>query len=504
MDAMTATELRETFGLSASDWERISSRPGMIAPVDPKHSGGVTKWYGQAFARWLARTHPGLATEVPVLLRPAAADRHHYLGGRHATHDEIGSGRAHFAGLWKTEAGVVAVAYPKSYAFAPRELLECHEEATTIVVVRHDYALYGPDLVAVDRARPDTPYEPLWSEIAAHIGTQVPWWPSELRRPDHLVAWRPGDAPVPVEVVTWPSWEPLYELARMEPEGSPVRAACFTIGHEMRTRAAESAEHEVTDILDRILELRGSADATAKAERAAMVLPAVPATDDPGESESVPSDVVALGLAELCARADDRAVECLEQISMWSEKDLPFGGSFSVTRSNVSRTGAEWINRLRPVRPTAIHRLWTGEGDKTVGTFVDPVTGSPVVAFKGRFMFRDSREISYLGRAPKRLPAGSVLNEVVLDEPIWVRTTDGVLYPAPSMEAPGLSWGYSGSGPMTLAQCVGRLLDDGAAHAVTYGTAEQHEPGLEAFFKREHKAGTRVSRRELERLRASS
>ncbi|MFE6194827.1 hypothetical protein [Streptomyces sp. NPDC057838] len=504
MDAMTASELRERFGLSASDWERISTDAGMIAPVESKHSGGATQWYGQAFARWLARAHPGLADEVPSLLRPASAAHHQYLGGRYATYDEIGPGRAHFAGLWQTETGVVTVVYPTSHACAPHELLDFHEEAATIVVVRHDYALYGPDLVAVDRPRPDTLYEPLWSEVAAHIGTQIPWWPSELRRPDHLLAWRPGDVPVAVEVVTRPSWEPLYELARSEPESSPVRHACFTIGHEMRSRAAESAEHEVTGILDRILELRGSADARAKTERAAMVLPAVPAADNPDRPESAPSDVVALGLAELCARTDDQAVECLEQISMWSEQDLPFGGTFSVTRTHVSRTGAEWINRLRPVRPTAIHRLWAEEGDGTVGTFVDPVTGSPVVAFKGRFMFRDGREISYLGRAPKRLPTGSVLKELVLDDPIWVRTADGVLYPAPSMEAPGLSWGYSGSGPMTLARCVGRLLDDGAAHAVTYGLPQQREPGLEAFFERKHRAGTRISRRELERIRRSS
>ncbi|MFJ4554490.1 hypothetical protein ACIP4Q_00125 [Streptomyces massasporeus] len=504
MEAMTAAELRETFALSESVWGRICSAPGMIDPIDAKYTGGVTKWSGQEFARWLARTHPSAAGRVPLLLRPVGPGTPRYLDGRYHGPDDIGFGREHFAGLWKTGAGVVAIVYLGSAAFAPRDVLEVHEEAAAAVVVQHDYGLYAPALEAVDRARPDVPYEPMWSELAAHAGTQVPWWPSELRRPAHMTAWRPGDVPVPVEVVTWPSWEPLYELAGTEPVGSPVRGACFTIGHEMRARAAAAVRHEVDEILENLGEFRGSTDETATRERAAMVLPAVPDTDDPGLPETVPSDVVALGLAKLCERTDDQAVECLEQVSMWSGSDLPFGGSFTITRSDVSRPGAEWINRLRPVRPTAIHQIWVEDGDPVVGNFIDPVTGSPVVAFKGRYASREPREISYLGRAPKQLPAGSVLKELILDGPIWVRTTDGVLYPAPRMDAPGLSWGYSGTGPTTLAQCVGRLLDDGAAPAVTWGMTREREPGLEAFFAIDHKAGTRIPRRELERLRAQS
>jgi hypothetical protein len=501
LESMTADELLKAFGLSVSAWERLLADPDMIAPVGRTHPDGVTRWYGQAFARWLARSHPGLADQVPLLLRPAGTAQPRYLGGQYVTSDDSDVGE-HFAGSWQTDAGLLLIAYPRSYPTGPHKLLEFHEKATTVVVVRHDYNLYGPDLTAVDRARPDLPYEPRWSEISAHIGTQVPWWPSELRRPEHLTAWRPGDAPVPVDVVTWPSWEPLYDLAATEPPDSPVRGACFTIGHEMRTRAADSARHEVEEILDR----RGTKDRSARAreERAAMVLPAVPRTDDPGGTETVSSDVVARGLAELCARSDDHAVECLEQISMWSGEDLPFGGAFSLVRTTVTRQGAEWINRLRPVPPTAVHRVLAYDEAKLVGTFVDPVTGSPVVAFKGWFMFRGRREISYLGHAPKRLPAGSVLKEVVLDDPIWVRTRDGVLHPMPSMEAPGLSWGYSGSGPSTLAQCVGRLLDDGSAHAVTYGMRPPAEPGLQAFFQIKHARGTRISRARLERARSSS
>ncbi|MFJ7158872.1 hypothetical protein ACIQUQ_28565 [Streptomyces sp. NPDC101118] len=446
----------------------------------------------------LETTTEAVPGDLPVLRRPAAGAGARYLDGTHRSHDpEQGRRGEHFAGLWRTHEGVVAVVYPmERMAGAAGELLDVHEEAGTIVVVGHAYGLDGPELDAVDRARPDLTYHPSWADLAAHLGAPVPWWPSALRRPAHLTGWRPGDEPRPVEVVTHPSWEALYALAQREPAGTAVRRACFTIGHRVRSGASEEA-------MQRMEHLRSWA---ARPDvRFPMVFPAVPDPADPGLAELATDDVVAAGLAELCVRTDEAAVEALEQVSAWSgAEDLPYGGTFNLTRKNVTRAAAEWINRLREVPPTALHRLEGADYD-TVGTFVDPVTGSPVVAVKGRFTFRDTREITYIGRSPKRLPAGSVLKEVVLDDPVWVRTTGGTLYPAPCMDAPGLAWGYSGSGPLTLAECVGRLLDDGGAHAVTYdGGGGAPEPGLGALFKKEHRRGTRFTRRQLERARAST
>ncbi|MEE1751918.1 hypothetical protein [Streptomyces sp. SP18CS02] len=493
MEKLTAAELKDVFRLSEEAWSRIAT--GMIAPLDPARTEGMTMWSGHAFGRWLAAEHPDLAGEGPLLLRPAAPAGPRYLGGSFGVaEDDTAVHGEHFTGLWRTDEGVVAVVYPSYGATtAARALLDVREDTDTLVVVDHAYGLDGPELRAVDRVRPGFEYHPSWAELSAHLGTRVPWWPSCLRREEHLTAWVPGDDPLPVEVVTFPSWEPLYTLARQEPEGSPVRHACFTIGHRIRAGAAHGALEEMEF-------LRVHAEDAV----ASMVFPAVPETTDPGLAEVATDDVVGAGLAELCARTDDLAVECLEQVSGWSgAESLPYGGTFDVVRTDVTRAAAEWINRLRPVPPTALHRVWE-EAYDTVGTFVDPATGSPVVAVKGKFLHRDTREITYIGRAPKRLPAGSVLKEVILDDPIWVRTGDGVLYPAPAMDAPGLSWGYHGSGPLTLAQCVGRLLDDGGAHAVTYDDAPEDEPGLGAYFRIKHKRGTRVQRRDLIRARVSS
>ncbi|MFF8279708.1 hypothetical protein ACF05T_26975 [Streptomyces lateritius] len=436
--------------------------------------------------------------DLPVLRRPAAGAGACYLGGTHWAHDqEQGVHGEHFAGLWRTDEGVVAVVYPMESMFGETvALFDVHTAADTIVVVEYAYALDGPELDAVDRARPGLAYSPSWAELAAHLGAPIPWWPYALRRPDHLTGWRPGDEPRPVEVVTYPSWEALYALAEREPAGSAVRRACFTIGHRIRAGASEEA-------LKRMDHLRSWA---AKPDTPLpLVFPAVPDTTDQGLAEVATDDIVGAGLAELCARTDEAAVECLEQVSAWSgAEDLPYGGTFNLTRKDITRAAAEWIDRLREVPPTALHQLEGADYD-TVGTFVDPVTGSPVVAVKGKFSFRDTREITYIGRAPKRLPAGSVLKEVVLDDPVWVRTADGTVYPAPAMDAPGLAWGYSGSGPLTLAECVGRLLDDGGAHAVTYGDdGRGEEPGLVALFKEKHRRGTRITRRELERARTSA
>ncbi|MBD0710258.1 MULTISPECIES: hypothetical protein [unclassified Streptomyces] len=489
MEKLTAAQLKEVFGLSEEAWSGLADE--VIEPLDDEaFADGPKRWSGYAFARWLASAHPGLAGAGPRLLRPAPVAESRYLGGEYREADDGTDVRAeYFAGRWDTREGVIAIVFPCDGMPDARRLLDVLTDTAGLVVVEHFYAYDGPQLQAVDRERPELVYHPRWSDLAAHVGGPVPWWPIALRRRAHLTAWTPGDAPAPVDVATYPSWEPLYELARQEPEGSLVRRACFTIGHRIRTDAAENASREMENLRSWSA---GPGDS--------MVHPAVPQPSDLAPGEFATDDAVGAGLAELCGRTDDLAVECLEHVSAWSSEYFPYGGTFQVIRTDVTRVAAEWINRLRDVPPTALHRVWD-DSYETVGTFVDPATGSPVVAVKGKFLSRRASEITYMGRAPRRLPEGAVLKEIILDEPIWVRTGDGVLYPAPVMDAPGLSWGYGGSGPSTLAQCVGRLLDDGGAHAVTYGDDEKDEPGLVEYFRIKHKRGTRLTRSDLVRAR---
>lgn len=59
---------------------------------------------------------------------------------------------------------------------------------------------------------------------------------------------------------------------------------------------------------------------------------------------------------------------------------------------------------------------------------------------------------------PQRLPNFGPLAEVIVDRPIWVRTADGVLYPAPKDSY----WGLSGlSGLRTWVAGIADLSSTG-------------------------------------------
>jgi len=101
--------------------------------------------------------------------------------------------------------------------------------------------------------------------------------------------------------------------------------------------------------------------------------------------------------------------------------------------------------------------------------------------------------------APQRLAAISPLCELILGNPIWVRTNDGTLYPAPRSATTGLNWGYAGSGHGALALLVIRLLDD-----ITSEPADQASgapDGLETLMEQKWPAGTVLPRAVLEAAR---
>lgn len=134
---------------------------------------------------------------------------------------------------------------------------------------------------------------------------------------------------------------------------------------------------------------------------------------------------------------------------MWDGgRHFPFSNPEKVSPDTAA--GREWLDRLEPVEARTAefaHIDRDGEGE----AFTDPMTGAPVV------LLEDGRVFTAV---PQRLPATSEFAELILDDPIWVRTGDGTLYLAPKDHYFGLSWGYGGSGPGSLAQLIHRLLDD--------------------------------------------
>ncbi|MGK8486844.1 hypothetical protein [Nocardia asiatica] len=157
--------------------------------------------------------------------------------------------------------------------------------------------------------------------------------------------------------------------------------------------------------------------------------------------------------------------------------------------------GAEWAARLRPTSPYAgfevlYDHLGADEEHTITGYLTDPATDAPVVRLASRKL---------LATVPHRLPASSPLAALTVGSPIWVRLADSTVHLAPQRDAPGISWGYSGSGTSTLALLIARLLDDITAPAADqlYGGG----PGLENLLQAAWPDGTTFARADLDAAR---
>jgi hypothetical protein len=159
----------------------------------------------------------------------------------------------------------------------------------------------------------------------------------------------------------------------------------------------------------------------------------------------------------------------------------------------TTAAGQEWADRLEPVerRTAAFACLEVGEKGRAM---LDPLTDAPVVVID------DGSGIDEAVTAvPQRLPATSELAAVILEQPIWIRTSDGNLYPAPRDPTYGLNWGYAGGGPGALALLIHRLLDDITAQAAEVPSGAPD--GLEELTEHKWPAGTVLTRAQLEAAR---
>ena len=102
----------------------------------------------------------------------------------------------------------------------------------------------GPELLAIDIGRNgwSEAYSPTWKQLAAILGTAVPFWYRLLRDPDTIKAWRPGSptAIVPAFDPELPT-EPFTALAADEPDGSPVIPLCLWLARTIRDRWTDDA-----------------------------------------------------------------------------------------------------------------------------------------------------------------------------------------------------------------------------------------------------------------------
>ncbi|ONH25785.1 hypothetical protein BL253_26820 [Pseudofrankia asymbiotica] len=305
-------------------------------------------------------------------------------------------------------------------------------EATRIAVMEWDFGITGPGVTDIGGDG-----EIGWRNLVKAVGRPLPYWPMTLRIPQLMLNWTPDQEPVISPARTDLDITPLLQLAASYEEGHP---AARTLLNLARICADRSAAGALTDL--ETLATMTNADTVVVAARPMLV----PSAD----REDLDVHQRRAGWLDVLSREDTLARHCVRELKSWDGgRDLPFG---QIERADPSRPhAAEWANRLQRCARTAAFEIFhTQDGD----AFIDPETDAPAL----RRRTDDGEQI--LLASPQRLPATSPLAELVLDQPIWVRTTDRTLYPAPQDPRFGITWGYGGSGPNCLANMIDRLLDD--------------------------------------------
>jgi len=171
--------------------------------------------------------------------------------------------------------------------------------------------------------------------------------------------------------------------------------------------------------------------------------------------------------------------------------DKTVDGKAATTASPYVR---EWVQRLEPCDPDALHvalvgskdaaSLWqpcvyddpqspvtiAGDGCVCWQTFHDPVTWMPVAANHFRTVSGNHENWRYYTCSPLGFPAGQRLASLIIDgSEIWMRAEDGVLHFLPEAQGAGYSSGYGGGGPTELARMIEKIVGlDG--YDITPGT----------------------------------
>lgn len=334
-----------------------------------------------------------------------------------------------------------------------------HEAYSALVIPAGGLSLdLAPRLQAIDLhpggVRSDT-YDVTWEQVAGILGTRPPWWHWALRDKAAMLAWKPGDPPAIVapDHLDVPARAPL-ELAADEPEGSPVAAACLWLARIARERAGEEARDDIG---------RTRAEARKEGSDCAYVhVAAVPADPRRPDVASPGETVMRAAWAEITGRRDTLAWEVARLAQRWDGgRTWPAGETAEFTPDS-SPAAAEWTAGLQSVPadqpPTVLERLLL-EHVRSVdqGELLhDETSGFPAVRRTDHL-----GTVTVFASVPQRIASASELAEVTFGgRTVWIRTKDGRLWLAPEVAGSGLSWGYSGGGPVALAQLLDRLLDD--------------------------------------------
>ena len=154
----------------------------------------------------------------------------------------------------------------------------------------------------------------------------------------------------------------------------------------------------------------------------------------------------------------------------------------------------EWVHRLEPCDPDALHvalvgskdaaALWqpcvyedpqspvtiAGDGCVCWQTFHDPVTWMPVAANHFRTVSGNHENWRYYTCSPLGFPEGERLATLIIESSeVWMRTENGVLHFLPEAQGAGYGSGYGGGGPTELARMIEKIVQQDG-YDITPGT----------------------------------
>ncbi|EMD24782.1 hypothetical protein [Amycolatopsis azurea] len=399
-------------------------------------------WYENDLFKWAASTGlRKLLRQTPLRYWSDAREKAVYGGSKQVADAVVQE--------WITESGVVAVFWPLGYHKGPlaHEAAALFPGADALVRIASDFGRDGPTVGTAQPGNADPEWQDFaarWGDLSRVLGRPAPYWPLSLRVPHLMKEWEPDSATVTYLPNPDIDVTPLLRMVSALTDDEPAQKVLL--------RLARVAQCRVTEAAYRDLEFVEEAHERVGKPMELTTMVAARPIEFPEPLEINPSDAQT-GWHEILSRSDLLALECVQTVRAW-DGGADFHYASTETVRPDRRYGAEWAKRLRPAsEPTAYHEYLGPQGEP----LVDPVSGAPVVR---------KSDGTLTVAVPQRLSGeNGKLIEVILDEPIWVRTENGVLQVAPQHYYYGINWGYGGSGPGSLALLIHRLLDDITAPA---------------------------------------
>jgi len=174
---------------------------------------------------------------------------------------------------------------------------------------------------------------------------------------------------------------------------------------------------------------------------------------------------------------------------LYMEPDVGPGSALNgsqILEPSSSPYAAEWLSRLVPCDPDALHvalvgsddapKLWhpcvyddsdspsavAGDGCICWQTFRDPETLLPVAAHHYRTVSGNIERWRHFTCAPLSLRDGERLSTIIIDHDshmFWVRTDGGTLHILPERQGAGYGSGYSGGGSLELTLMIEKIAN---------------------------------------------